>query len=353
MRLCIVGTSRCGTTLTRALLHEHSALKMLNETHWLPKMVEVAGNEPVQWQILHQIAAATSWDSGKDLYSVNAMLSGHQDKEEFLAKLESALRAKGNLTIQEFSEIFAETCFGAGCSWGDKTPDYGFYMRTIQSLWPRCRFLHMTRDGIHTAQSMSKHSGIQLMVSAGFDNWCALSYKRVYEQYQRAELPLEAYVASWRRRMQHIRREAAALGDGTYLEVRYERLLREPRSTLCEIANWLRLDADAAWLDRACALIRRPATRPTINLQAICNLDAEDLCLLNREGSLRDVLLLPCHATNSEVIELFKQGQAARAQGNREFCIRAGLSILATSVSESVRTRAAEELLGKAMHSEL
>ncbi|MGH7834224.1 MAG: sulfotransferase, partial [Candidatus Binatia bacterium] len=43
MFVCIVGTSRCGTTLLRQMMHEHPDLVVFRETHWLPKLVEFFG----------------------------------------------------------------------------------------------------------------------------------------------------------------------------------------------------------------------------------------------------------------------------------------------------------------------
>lgn len=347
MRLCIVGTSRCGTTLTRALLHEHPQLSLFNETHWLPKMHEIAGRQPVHWRILHDIASKTTWDTGKDLYSVNAALAGYKSKDELISHLKRLLKAREYLTIQQFSEAFAEACFGSGASWGDKTPDYGFYMRLLQDLWPQCRFLHVVRDGVHTALSMSKHPGIQLMVSAGYDNWCPLSYDGAYKKYTHADLPLEAYVASWRKRLDRIREESRGLKPGTYLEIRYEALLRESRTTLEKIAQWLELDTDSAWLERAALIVRPPTAKAASELHFLCRLSPADLRCLNREGSLAGLEPLPDDASEMEIFGMLRRGYTALDRGDFEGGIRAGISILACRSGQPQHLKEAEILIAR------
>ena len=283
MRVCIVGTSRCGTSILRQLLHLHPRLRLFGETHWLPRMFEFAGHQRIGWRALYDIAAKTTWDNGRDLLTANRVHSGFAEDEALLGAFRAALTARGAVTIQEFNALFAETCFGTDVSWGDKTPDYGFYMRLIQQLWPGCRFIHIVRDGLDTARSMSLHSGCQLMVSNGYDNWCSLSYDRLYEKYQRRELPLEAYVASWRRRMERIRDEATRLRPGSYLELRYDALQDAPAAVLKQAADWLELEADAAWLDRAAALVRPREAGATHAQSVLDKLPPEDLHYVNRE----------------------------------------------------------------------
>ena len=65
-------------------------------------------------------------------------------------------------------------------------------MQMLQRRWPDARFVHAIRNGIDTAASMSKHGASQLLVSAGLDNWCHLSYDHLYEHYERRGLPERA-----------------------------------------------------------------------------------------------------------------------------------------------------------------
>jgi hypothetical protein len=80
-------------------------------------------------------------------------------------------------SVAAFHDALVDEVFGAApdsVQRGDKTPDYGFYMVELQHLWPAARFVNVVRNGIDTARSMSSHSGCQLMISAGYDNWVPL-----------------------------------------------------------------------------------------------------------------------------------------------------------------------------------
>lgn len=284
MDVCIVGTSRSGSTLVRELLHESGGLALFNETHWLPRMYEHVGGQRVDWRILCDIAEKTGWDSGTDLFTVNCAFTSFLDRDALLRAFHAALAERGRVTIQEWSRSFAETCFGAGARWGDKTPDYGYYMGLIQQLWPDCRFVHVVRDGLATARSMSLHSGCQLMVSAGYDNWCWLSYDRLYQRYVRSPQPLSAYVASWRRRLERIRDEATRLRPGTYHEVRYADLVQSPAPVLSRLAAWLELEPEVGWIERASRIVRPPRPAEQAPPELLAQLSDDDRRCLEREA---------------------------------------------------------------------
>ena len=350
MRVCIVGTSRCGTTVMREILHAHPDLAVLNETHWLPRMFEFVGRERVDWRILFDIAARTSWDSGEDLFSVNRAGTAHADTAALVEALRSELAKRSRVTIQEFSAAFAEVCFGPGRTWGDKTPDYGFHMGLLKQLWPECRFLHMVRDGLDTARSMSRHPGCQLMVSAGYDNWCSLSYDRLHDRYVRRELPLEAYVASWCRRMRRIRDEASRLRPGSYLEVRYEDLQDAPRETLLRVADWMALPPSDSWLGAASAMVRPRSGASGSALGLLRRLDPDELLYLNAQGR-RPELRIPHDADAASLSPVLRSGQDAATRGDHAEAARAALSLLATerARADPEQARAAVDLLVPAL----
>lgn len=243
-------------------------------------MFEFFGAQRVSWRQLMAIAERTYWDSGRSLFEVNAALGAHPCVEAMLEQLCCELSRVGLLRIQEFNEIFARVCLGDASSWGDKTPDYGFHMCLLSSLWPDCRFLHVVRDGLDTARSMKSHSGCQMMESNGFDNWCSLSFGEQYRHLKREELPLERFVASWRRRLMRIRDEAGRLREGQYREIRYERLAADPRGVMAEVADWLELHLDEAWLAGVSGRLRIPRQSAALG-DLVLRLGPEDLLMLN------------------------------------------------------------------------
>ncbi len=109
MKVCIVGSSRCGTTVLREALHRHDELSIINETHWLPKMFEFYGTRRVPYDQLLNLAERTAWDSGKDLFSVNLAYSPFESRDELMLALTSRLSRLGSISIQEFSAVFGHT----------------------------------------------------------------------------------------------------------------------------------------------------------------------------------------------------------------------------------------------------
>ncbi len=288
MKICMVGTSRCGTTLLRALIHLSPHISLFNETHWIPRMYEFFGSQPAPWSDILRIADKTTWHTGKDLLTVNTTYSNYNSKDDMMQVLIEELQSREMLTIQEFSEVLANVLFDNPASWGDKTPDYGYYMGLINHLWPKCKFLHIVRDGLAASRSMHKHSGCQFMISGGYDNWCSLSYDNVFEKYSIQDLPVRSTIESWCRRMRRIRNESLRLPKNCYLEVEYESILDDPSKTLGVIEDFCNFPLDISQDDIAKIGIKKsnllPASELAIELPL---LNVEDLHLINQGWSSR------------------------------------------------------------------
>ena len=291
MLFCIVGTSRCGSTLLRQLLDMHPDVNVLNETQWLPRMFEFFGTSSVATRRLLSVAKKTEWDNGKNLIDVNLDLVGIT-REAFFDAFNEATRGRPMMTIREFSDLFASLVFKDQKKrfWADKTPDYGFHMGVLQIIWPACKFIHITRLGHMTALSMSRHSGCQLMVSAGYDNWCSLSYDGLYKNYQTLEHPLDKYIGTWRRRMVRIRNEAQRLRPGIYREIQFENLVQRPAEILTQITSYIGLDAPIGWLQWAENEIIAEKAHPQRLPGVVDKLNSEDLRALSQDRSLSYLL---------------------------------------------------------------
>jgi hypothetical protein len=198
-----------------------------------------------------------------------------------------------------------ETLFKKNVVWGDKTPDYGFYMGLIQSLWPECKFIHMVRDGLATAKSMSRHSGCMLMVSNGWDNWCSLSYDKLYTKYSVQSVPFTAYISSWCRRLNRIRNESKQLRSGTYLEIDFNTLLYEPVNQLSLISEFLSLSDDVHW-HRQCGNIIKFKEREVLNYEQLLQLTSKELALIN-EFDHTEFFFLPFNAKLSNIKPLLDE----------------------------------------------
>jgi hypothetical protein len=150
--------------------------------------------------------------------------------------------------------------------WADKTPDYGYFMATLQSMWPECRFIHLIRDGAAVVNSMSRHIGYRALAAADQLIWCPLAFDYSPEARAKGEPSPESFVKLWYWRVIRTRNEATRLEQGTYLEIRYEALVREPAACMAEISSFVGLKAPRSWIEEAVALVdpaRASSARPT------------------------------------------------------------------------------------------
>jgi LPS sulfotransferase NodH len=323
----VVGTSRTGSTLLRRMLAAHPAAVVLNESHWVPRLWDTFGASLVPLDQLLAIVAETRWDSGRRVVDVNLDLAG-RSWDDLIERLRDRLGT--STSVATFHGTLVDEIFGptpAGVRRGDKTPDYGYYMSTLAEIWPQARFIHVVRNGLDTACSMARHSGCQLMVSAGYDNWVPLSFGRAHERFQRRELPLDAYIGSWARRMARIRAEATRLRPDSYVEVRYEALIEEPTVVMEHVAGHLGLEPGAEWLSSAADLVRR-TPRATDGVEVLRSVNVKDLRALNDVGGV-SYLAFPPDAGLEQI-------EAALARPlDPESTVRVALGVLATRTIES------------------
>lgn len=240
MRFCIVGTGRCGSTLIRRIFDTLPDVFVFNETHWIPNLVERSENGVIDAETGLDIIRNTNHVTGLSVSDLTEI-------SDYLQDLES-----GNLTVRQLCD-FVGSAFAQknGKSvWADKTPDYGEYMPLIQSLWPQCKFIHVIRNGVDAAASMSGHPGYQVLAQSGVSNWVSLSLG--YQPNGNTTTPRrEDYVRLWVDRLLATRVAAEKLTKNTYLEVRYENLLTNPEQAIREMCIFLGLRHEPAWLDSA------------------------------------------------------------------------------------------------------
>jgi hypothetical protein len=187
----VVGCSRSGTTLLRAMLDAHPALAVPPESHFalapsVGALRRALRREP--WFALWEIDAP-------DLRGLDCA---------------DAVRA-----------LFAAYAAAQGKPrYADKTPHYVSHLPLLATRFPEARFVHVVRDGRDVALSL-------LEVPWGPDT-------------------IEEAAAHWRRRV--LEGHDAGLPADRYRELRYEALVADPEAELRALARWLGLDYDGAML---------------------------------------------------------------------------------------------------------
>jgi hypothetical protein len=246
----------------RKLLSRHPLVHVPRETHFLPLLHDRYDSRAAPAAELFDFLEQVFMAKGETVLQ-RIFRNQEIDAEEFRANV---LRPFGGgatpCNIREFMNSFYEALGqDRGVSIvGDKTPDYGLCMGVIQSIWPHAKFIHIARDGRDVAISMSKVLSFRILAASGIDAWWQLALHRGYEQWlgpARGEIPLERFFELWRRRLTRTRGEAARLSPGTFLEIRYEELLRTPAQALAQVHAYLGLPEPASWIDRAAEAVDR------------------------------------------------------------------------------------------------
>jgi hypothetical protein len=206
----VVGAPRSGTTLLRFMLDAHPEMAIPPETGFLaaPALHEAG----VSAAALHQVVTtfppdAPAWPD----FGVDA-----DDYWRALHALAPFDVAEG---IRAFYRLYAT---GQGkARYGDKTPIYCEHLASIERLLPEAHFVHIIRDGRDASLSLR-------------DLWFSPA----------RDVP--ALASFWKQQVLAAR--VAGRTAAAYLEVSYERLVREPRSTLAGVCAFLQIPFDDVML---------------------------------------------------------------------------------------------------------
>lgn len=212
--LFVVGCGRSGTTMLRMMLTAHPDLAIPWESHFIVPL----------WKGRAKFGGERSPDVDRIVAYIRrtSMFQLWEVPDELVRRRVEELRHPTyGQVIEAMFRAYAD--HESKCRWGDKTPIYVLWIAVLARLFPTARFVHVIRDGRDVALSY-------VSVPWGPDDvWeCAVK---------------------WRRDVGAGRRHGPALGPERYLEVRYEDLVTEPRSTLERICGFAGLTFDEAMLE--------------------------------------------------------------------------------------------------------
>lgn len=204
----IVGVGRSGTTLLRLMLDAHPELAIPPETHFITRLAGLAEAADVRTEFLAIVMGSDRWlDFGISEQELRAALDNSED-----FGVSGCLRC--------FYRAYAAR-FGKP-RWGEKTPSYVRWMKSIQRLLPEAGFIHVIRDGRDVALSSRG-----LWFGPGRD--------------------MEKQARWWVELINGARFQAPALSR--YMEVHYEALLAAPERELRRVCAFLDLEYRAEMLD--------------------------------------------------------------------------------------------------------
>jgi hypothetical protein len=219
--LFVVGCPRSGTTLLQRLLDAHPRLAVIDETLWIPRHLNRRRYVTADGLVVPGLLAKLREDRrfarlGLEPSALERLEEHPVPYSDFVTgifDLYGAVRGKALV--------------------GDKSPGYVRTMKTLHTLWPEARFLHLIRDGRDVTLS-------------------ALDWKkadRLFEGYPTWPRERVTTAALWWERNVRLGREAAGeLPPGRYREIRYEHLIRDPTATCADICEFLELPYSASML---------------------------------------------------------------------------------------------------------
>ena len=205
--LFIIGLSRSGTTLIRALLNLHDQIALpRGESHFIPMLVRRFGEDPdFSNPVIREKVLDIVCDSIFAGLMRNHGIELHRD-----SLLETAFDNGWCGFLEAFFRQCGEEPIGPDAIWGDKTPRNLVHARMLKRICPDARFLHIIRDVRDRCLSVKNmwHKGL---------------YRAAIQ---------------WEEEMEMSRSYATEFG-ADYMEIRYEALLADPRDVLTSVCAFL------------------------------------------------------------------------------------------------------------------
>jgi hypothetical protein len=207
----VLGVSRSGTTLLKAMLDSHSQLAIPSESYFIPQLWDRHGARPSRDAFvddLRRLAKIREW--GVDPEDVGRRLP---ERPTFSEAVQAIYRA--------YAEARGKPRFG------DKTPLYLQHLGVLERAFPHACYVHIVRDGRDAALSllaMTRRPRFNLARPRGVAD----------------------FACAWRREV----RAAQRFGrDRRYLELRYEDLVADPEGRLREVCAFLELEYEPGMLE--------------------------------------------------------------------------------------------------------
>lgn len=220
----VVGSARSGTTLLQRMLDHHPELAVANDTHFIP------------WAVSHGASADTPMTP-----ALASSIFGYRRFHRFGLSEADVMNAANAPTFAGFvAALYDEFGRKHGKALaGEKTPEYVRHIPLLHALFPRAKFVHISRDGRDVALSVRKWATKDRPAD---ERGSTLRGPARHELF--ADHPFGAIALWWAEQERAGADAGAVLGAPMYHHLRYEDLVEAPEATLGEIAAFLGL-ADA------------------------------------------------------------------------------------------------------------
>lgn len=213
---------RSGTTLLRSLIDNHPDLAMPAETNfvlplWLDRKAYGDLRDPQNRRRMAEWVMDTPKRGGKRIRG------GTFSREEAIERIVAAPPTLGSV-FAAFFEMYADA--KGKRRWGDKRPAYAAYISAIFRLFPDAQFVNVVRD---------PRAAVPSQIAVGL------------HKAKNERMAMAAAIATWEIAIQRSDAFIARrLRPDQLLDVRYEDLVRDPRTTLERVCAFADLRAGDA-----------------------------------------------------------------------------------------------------------
>jgi hypothetical protein len=207
----VLGVSRSGTTLLKAMLDAHSQLAIPSESYFIPQLWHRHGEHPERDAFV------------EDLRLLSRIREWGVDPDDVGTRLPE--RPTFPEAVRAIYAVYAES--KGKPRYGDKTPLYMQYLDVLARAFPDASYVHIVRDGRDAALSllaMTRRPRFNLSRPRGVGD----------------------FACAWRREVRAARRFGRAR---RYLELRYEDLVADPEARLREVCAFLELEYEPPMLE--------------------------------------------------------------------------------------------------------
>ena len=215
--LFLLGVSRSGTTLLRVVLDGSPGVAIPDESFFVPLLARRHGP---------RVRVAAFLD---DLRRIPTIAAWGLAAEDVAPRLRDGLGV--GAAIAAVFEAYAEQA--GKPRWGDKTPMYMRHLALLERLFPTAQYVHLIRDGRDAATSF-------LQMPEG-------TFTRTWAHPESAA----EFACMWRIEVRGARALGERVGEGRYLEARYEDLVAEPERVVRSICDFAGLPFAPAMLEYA------------------------------------------------------------------------------------------------------
>lgn len=223
----VVGAPRCGTTLLKDVLNQHSQVHLFNEVHFFERI----------WDDRTRLGSLTDESElERAATTLREMMSQHGTDAEVVASLpigtftERAIAAGGSYRGLLKALLTTASELHGASHWGDSSPQDVLYLPTLFEWYADARVIAMVRD--------------PRAFMASYKNY----YRRETESYKERYNPLTVALL-WRSYMSAARDSQSAQFAERVRIQRYEDLVAEPDSNVAAIAKHIGIDYEQGMLE--------------------------------------------------------------------------------------------------------